>query len=128
MPGINARLIGVELYFDDLSAAKRFYGNVLGLSVSDEQADHHVQFDVGSAFLCLEKKGVEDYPSCDKAVIFLEVQNIEAAIESIGLDRIVRHESVVRHTSQRPWAVVHDPEGHNVLLMEALRSSTSQSH
>jgi predicted enzyme related to lactoylglutathione lyase len=119
VPGINARLIGVELYFDDLSAAKHFYGNVLGLPASDEEPDHHAQFDAGSAFLCLEKKGVEDYPSCDKAVIFLEVQNVEAAIESIGRDRIVRHESGSRHTSQRPWAVVHDPEGHNVLLMEA---------
>jgi predicted enzyme related to lactoylglutathione lyase len=119
VPGINARLIGVELYFDDLSAAKHFYGKVLGLPASDEEPDHHAQFDAGSAFLCLEKKGVEDYPSCDKAVIFLEVQNVEAAIESIGRDRIVRHESGSRHTSQRPWAVVHDPEGHNVLLMEA---------
>jgi predicted enzyme related to lactoylglutathione lyase len=127
VPGINARLIGVELYFDDLSAAKRFYGNVLGLPASDEQPDHHVQFDAGSAFLCLEKKGLEDYPSRDKAVIFLEVQNIEAAIESIGRERIVKHETGARHTSQRPWAVVHDPEGHNVLLMEASRPSTSQS-
>jgi predicted enzyme related to lactoylglutathione lyase len=120
VPGINARLVGVELYFDDLPAAKRFYQETLGLAVSGEQADHHAQFDTGSAFLCLEKKGVEDYPSRDKAVIFLEVQNIQAAIDMIGGERIVRYEPGARGT-RPPWAVLHDPEGHNVLLAEAPR-------
>ena len=31
---INARLVGVELYFDDLPAAKHFYQDTLGLSLS----------------------------------------------------------------------------------------------
>jgi len=84
MPNINARLVGLELYFEDLTAAKRFYEGTLGLILSGEQSGHHAQFNAGAAFLCLEKKGVEDYPSHDKAVVFLEVPSVEAAINAIG--------------------------------------------
>ncbi len=41
---INARLVGVELYFDDLPAAKHFYQDTLGLSLSGGSklsADYH---------------------------------------------------------------------------------------
>jgi predicted enzyme related to lactoylglutathione lyase len=117
MSSINARLVGVELYFDDLVAAKNFYEESLGLDIFSEQPGHHAQFDVGQAFLCLEKKGVEDYPSRDKAVIFLEVPSVQAAVETIGQKRFVHIERDAEST-RTPWAVLHDPEGHNVLLLE----------
>ena len=113
---VDARLAGVELYFDDLPAAKRFYSFIIGLTLSGEQPGHHAQFDVGPAFLCLEKKGVEDYPSRDKAVVFLEVPSVAAAVETIGRERIVRQAEVKSGTPA--WAVLHDSEGHNVLLLE----------
>ena len=116
MTKINARLAGVELYFDDLPAAKQFYENVLGLRVTGEDAGHHAQFDVDSTFLCLEAKGVENYPSLDKAVIFLEVPDLRAALESIGEHRILKRGNVEGRSA---WAVLHDPEGHNILLLEA---------
>jgi predicted enzyme related to lactoylglutathione lyase len=118
MANINARLVGLELYFEDLTAAKRFYEGTLGLILSGEQSGHHAQFNAGAAFLCLEKKGVEDYPSRDKAVVFLEVPSVEAAINAIGRDRILRFEPA-REGGRPAWAVLHDPEGHNVLLLEA---------
>ena len=123
MAKVNARLAGVELYFDNLPVAKQFYEEILGLRVMDEAAGHHVQFDGGSTFLCLEAKGAEDYPSLDKAVIFLEVSNLRDALNSIGEDRIVRQQSAA---DGRPsWAVLHDPEGHNVLLLEVAPSTRS---
>ena len=121
MSSINARLVGVELYFDDLVAAKNFYEGTLGLDIFGEQPGHHAQFNVGQAFLCLEKKGVEDYPSRDKAVIFLEVPNVQAAVEAIGRERFVHVENGDERT--QPWAVRRDSEGHNVLLLEAQRKS-----
>jgi len=121
MSSINARLVGVELYFDDLVAAKNFYEGILGLDIFSEQPGHHAQFDVGQAFLCLEKKGVVDYPSRDKAVIFLEVPNVQDAVEAIGRERFVHVETGDERTP--PWAVLHDSEGHNVLLLEAQRKS-----
>jgi len=46
----------------------------------------------------------------DKAVLFFEVHDLRAAVTTIGQDRLVQSESA--------WAVVHDPEGHNVLLLQ----------
>ena len=117
MVKVNARLAGVELYFDDLPAAKQFYAEVLGLPVQEEAAGHHVQLDGRSTFLCLEAKGGEDYPSLDKAVIFLEVPNLRDAIEVIGENRIVKQQP--SSEGRLAWAVLHDPEGHNILLLES---------
>ncbi len=106
----KTRFVGVELYFRDVAQARDFYRDVLGLALSGEQAEHHAQFDTGSAFLCLERKGSESYTSYDKAVLFFEVPDLASAIAKIGSDRFVHTEST--------WAVLHDPEGHNILLLQ----------
>ncbi|HEV2388641.1 MAG TPA: VOC family protein [Candidatus Acidoferrales bacterium] len=110
MTAISARYVGVELYFDDLERAKSFYTETLGLKVSEEEPGHHAKFDGDSGFLCLERKGVESYPSPDKAALFFEVADLAAAIVAVGKHSIVQ--------SGPRWAVLHDPEGHNVLLLE----------
>jgi len=115
MKDLGARLLGVELYFDDLEKAGDFYASVLGLNLAEMQPGHHAKFDTRGGFVCLEKRGVEDYPSADKAVIFLEVTGLRQAIERIGADRVVKCEA----GGERPWAVLHDPEGHNILLLQA---------
>ena len=107
---ISAQFVGVELYFDNLDAAKKFYIDVLGLKVSDEQPGHHAKFDSGAGFVCLERKGAESYPSQDKAVLFFQVNDLLAAVADIGEDRVVQ--------SGPGWAVLHDPEGHNIILLE----------
>ncbi len=111
MNTIAARFVGVELYFDDLKRARNFYIETLGLRVAEEQSGHHARFESGESFICLERKGAESYPSSDKAVLFFEVPDLEAAIEAIGRDRLAHAEA--------QWAVLHDPEGHNVLLLQA---------
>ncbi|PYX85606.1 MAG: hypothetical protein DMG68_17665, partial [Acidobacteria bacterium] len=109
MAAIEARFVGVELYFENLERAKKFYVEALGLKVSDEQAGHHAKFDSGAGFVCLERKGAESYPSKDKAVLFFEVPDLKSAISAIGQDQLVQ--------SEPTWAVLHDPEGHNILLL-----------
>ena len=110
MERIQARFVGVELYFENLERAKKFYIETMGLQVSDEQVGHHAKFDSGAGFVCLERKGAESYPSKDKAVLFFEVPDLRAAIAAIGLDRLVQSEGT--------WAALHDPEGHNILLLQ----------
>lgn len=110
MKEISARLVGVELYFGDLGRARSFYAETLGLKVSDEREAHYAKFDGATGFLCLERKGSESYPSRDKAVLFFQVPDLDAAISTLGQDRIVQ--------SAPGWAVLHDPEGHNVLLLQ----------
>lgn len=116
MPPIQAQLMGIELYFDNLENATKFYTDTLGLTITEEQAGHHAQFESAGRFICLERKGVESYPSKDKAVLFFAVPSLESAVAAIGREKFVHIEPA--------WAVLHDPEGHNVLLLE---SATQQS-
>jgi catechol 2,3-dioxygenase-like lactoylglutathione lyase family enzyme len=109
------RLLGVELYFEDLARARDFYCGVLGLSADEEQPGHFVKLGPEGGFLCLEARGLENYPSRDKAVVFFELTNLRSFVAAVGADRFVK----VELTASPPWAVLHDPEGHNVLLIES---------
>jgi predicted enzyme related to lactoylglutathione lyase len=107
---IAAKFVGGELYFDDLKRARAFYADVLWLQVLDEDETRYAKFEGGAGFVCLERKGSESYPSQDKAVLLFEVPDLAAAVAAIGEDRIVQREA--------KWAVLHDPEGHNILLLQ----------
>ena len=107
---IAARFVGVELYFSDLKRARGFYTEVLGLQVADEYDTRYAKFGGEAGFVCLERKGSESYPSQDKAVLFFEVPDLEAAVKAVGERHFVHRENT--------WAVLHDPEGHNVLLLQ----------
>jgi predicted enzyme related to lactoylglutathione lyase len=109
MKDISARLVGVELYFDDLDQARSFYTKTLGLKAAEEDANF-TKFEDGAGFHCLERKGCEPYPSLDKAVLFFQVPDLAHAISTIGEGQIIQ--------SKRSWAVIHDPEGHNVVLLQ----------
>ncbi len=104
------RFAGVELYFNDLDRARTFYREILGLEVSDEEPGHYTRFDSGAGFVCLERKGSEQYTSRENSVQNYEVEDLAAARKAIGEDRFVH--------SADGWAVLHDPEGYNVLLLE----------
>jgi len=65
----------------------------------------------------IRRKGVESYPSKDKAVVFFEVPDLQGTVETIGRDRFVQLNE--NASGQIAWAVLHDPEGHNVLLLQA---------
>lgn len=120
------RLLGVELYFDDLPRAKHFYQQTLGLQLAEEEVGHHAKFDGRSAFICLERKGAESHPSRDKAVIFLEVADLQSTVEAIGVKSFVGFGSQ-DETGRMLWAVMHDPEGHNILLVQAKGSQQTLS-
>jgi predicted enzyme related to lactoylglutathione lyase len=124
MKRLDARLAGVELYFDDLNCARNFYRGVLGLKLNEEERGRYSQFDTGTSFLCLERKAAESYPSRDKAVVFLEVDDLAAAVKKIGRKKFVHIES--RGKRRPSWAVLHDPEGHNILLLQMKRKQKSR--
>jgi predicted enzyme related to lactoylglutathione lyase len=112
---MEARFVGVELYFADLQRAKDFYTKTLGLAVDEEQSGHFVKLgNSNSGFICLERKGSESYPSSDKAVLFFEVDDLAAEVVVLGRELFVE--------IHPQWAVLHDPEGHKVLLLQ--RSET----
>jgi predicted enzyme related to lactoylglutathione lyase len=121
---LNVRLIGVELYLDDLQQGKKFYGDRLGLELLDEEEGHHVRFGAGEGFVCLEHKGSESYPSRDKAVVFLEVSNLADAVRCVGEEQIVA-KKLQGEGRRRPWAALHDPEGYNIVLVEVAAAQPS---
>jgi predicted enzyme related to lactoylglutathione lyase len=110
------RFVGVQLYFDDLETAKQFYRDTLNLEISDEEIGRYAKFREGSNFICLERKGAESYASLDKAVLFFEVSDLSAVMDALGKDKIIRSEP--EHPDRPAWAVIHDPEGHNILLLQ----------
>ena len=114
----QARLVGVELYFDNLPAARRFYQDTLGLELLEDESGHHAKLEGQSAFICLERKCTESYPSQDKAVVFFEVEDLQSTVQKIGVDRFAGFGPKDK-ADRIPWAVIHDPEGHNVLLLQA---------
>ena len=111
MAETGLRFVGVELYFDELEKAKSFYTDLLGLKVAEDSPGHFTKFKSKAGFVCLEHKGLENYPSHDKAVLFFETDDLEAAVASIGREKFLKVEPA--------WAVLHDPEGHNVLLLQS---------
>ena len=113
MSSIDAEFVGVELYCENLESARSFYTEVLGLRVTEQESGHHAKFDSRRGFICLEKKGLESYPSKDKAVLFFQVPDLKAAVRAVGEGNVVQSEGT--------WAVLHDPEGHNVILLEKSR-------
>jgi catechol 2,3-dioxygenase-like lactoylglutathione lyase family enzyme len=116
------RLLGLELYFDDVPRARDFYCGVLGLPLEEEKPGHHAKLGPQGGFLCLECKGVENYPSQDKGVIFLEVGDLQALVVRVGAGRFAK----VELGASPRWAVLHDPEGHNVVLIEAEAALTKR--
>jgi hypothetical protein len=49
--------------------------------------------------------------------LFFEVPDLAAVIDAIGKDRIVH--SAADSSGRPEWAVIHDPEGHNILLLHS---------
>jgi hypothetical protein len=105
---LDARLVGVELYFDDLQQGKQFSSNVIGFELPGEEEGHYARFDAGRSFACLERKRSEPYPSRDKAVLFLDVSNLADAVRCIGEEKIVATKPP-GEGRRPPWAALHDP-------------------
>src|SRR5262249_39250838 len=115
----NLGLVGVELYFEDLPRARAFYQEVLGLELAETQEGHHVKLMTPGGFICVDRQAVAVYLSADKAVVFFEVTKLSHALERIGADRVIRRS----RRGPDAWAVLPDPDGHNLLLVE--RTATS---
>ncbi len=100
---------------------------LLALNWPMNLASHFAQVAAGTSFVCLERKGSENYPSLDKAVLFFEVPDLAATVELLGPDRILRYEPAAK-SGRASWAVLHDTEGHNILLLHAPNRKSRKRH
>src|SRR5260370_42454135 len=113
MSGRQPRLAGVELYFDDVAKATRFYRETLGLRVRESDPQRHAMFGLAAGFLCLERKGCEDYPSADKAVVFIEVADLRAALAAVPRRQRLR---AARPAAPPRAPTPRDPAPHPLVL------------
>lgn len=74
MQPIHAQLIGIELYFDDLDKARKFYKDILGLTITEELADHRAQFESAGRFICLSARGLSRTPRKTRQFCSLKFQ------------------------------------------------------
>jgi hypothetical protein len=123
MPKDPIRLAGVELYFPAESEAVLLRRARFAAQRRDARPSRAVRH---QRRLCLPgAKGAEIFPSRDKAVVFLEVPDVVAAVRKIGQAHLVHIEMGAQGDSgsaaRASWAVLHDPEGDNILLLERPR-------
>ena len=83
----GARFVGVQLCFVDLQTARSLYAGVparLPKSKKGTTQSSRTKEDSSAS------KGVESYPSNDKAVLWFEVEDRQTSIAATGRDRQVR--------------------------------------
>ena len=111
----RAKLAGIELYFDDVPSATKFYRETLGFPLGRHGEGHRAKLEIGSQFLCLESKREDNDSAAAKTVVFVEIDDVRAVLERIG----PRHITGIDLGVPQPWAAIRDPEGHTVVLLQA---------
>jgi catechol 2,3-dioxygenase-like lactoylglutathione lyase family enzyme len=122
--GLDSVLLNVS----DLSRAKRFYGELLGLPlVAEPEADHVLVFVAGSTSLVVHAHGdfggspVPGPEDPGAVLLFLTVDDVDAATDELRAAGV----SVSAEPADQPWgqrtATVLDPDGHSIFLAGAVR-------
>jgi predicted enzyme related to lactoylglutathione lyase len=114
--------IWIGVIVDDLGAAKRFWGELLGLAVDHEDHDY-VSFTApdGRWFELVRRSTDPEYDDVRFQVAF-EVEDIERAVADLdarGIERIAG--PFLEHTE--PWAYFRDPEGNVFAIKTRTRGS-----
>jgi predicted enzyme related to lactoylglutathione lyase len=110
----NIAFVGIPV--TDLSRARKFYEQVLGLAVSEQMMDGKwIEYTVGDNTLAIANVGEEWNPSDQGTSAALEVENFDEAITQL------RNESArfVAEPFETPcchMAVVQDPDGNKLII------------
>jgi predicted enzyme related to lactoylglutathione lyase len=115
-------LEGIVLYSQDLDRAKAFYGDLLGLPVLLEEA-HVIHFDAGTVRLAIHRYPTGPAREAPEGFLVFAVENLEAAYEDLRQ----RGAEFLGPPATRAYgkvAYLHDPEGHEIGLLEEPREGT----
>lgn len=113
---------GIVLYSANLERAKAFYGDLLGLPLLLEEA-HVVHFDAGCVRLAIHRYPTEGRRETLEGFIVFAVNDLARAYEDLRR----RGAEFLGPPADRPYgrvAYLHDPEGHEIGLLEEPREGT----
>jgi catechol 2,3-dioxygenase-like lactoylglutathione lyase family enzyme len=117
---VVTQLDHVYYWVSDMERAVRFYREVLGLSLTNQEGDNWVVFDAGGRQFSLHRQ-VEGHPTTPGgATAVFSVEDLDRA-RSVLSDRGVRfgHEGDVAGYAR--FASFEDPDGNTVQLIEYAR-------
>jgi len=100
----------------DISRARKFYEEVLGLAVADEMmGDKWIEYAVGDNTLAIANVGEQWTPSDQGTGAALEVKDFDEAIKHLK-DQKVRFAAEPFETPCCHMAVVQDPDGNKLII------------
>jgi predicted enzyme related to lactoylglutathione lyase len=100
----------------DIARARKFYEEVIGLSVSDEMmGGQWIEYSVGDNTLAIANVGEQWTPSDEGTAAALEVEEFEEAVKHLK-DRQVRFAAEPFETPCCRMAVIQDPDGNKLII------------
>ena len=115
-------LEGIVWYSEDLDRARAFYRDVLGLPLLLDEG-HVIHFDAGTVRLAIHRCPPGDGREAPEGFLVFGVDDMTAAYEELSKRGAV----FLGAPAQRPYgrvAYLHDPEGHEIGLLEEPRPGT----
>ena len=110
----NIAFIGIPV--TDISRARKFYEEVLGLAVADEMmGGKWIEYAVGDNTLAIANVGEQWTPSDQGTGAALEVEDFDEAINHLK-DQKVRFAAEPFETPCCHMAVVRDPDGNKLII------------
>ena len=110
----NIAFVGIPV--TDLSRARKFYEQVLGLAVSEQMMDGKwIEYAVGDNTLAIANVGGEWKPSDQGTGAALEVEDFDEAINQLRNEG-VRFAAEPFETRCCHMAVVQDPDGNKLII------------
>ncbi|TLZ94689.1 MAG: hypothetical protein E6K04_01305 [Methanobacteriota archaeon] len=113
---------GIVLYSEDLDRARAFYRDVLGLPLLLDEG-HVIHFDAGTIRLAIHRCPPGQRREAPEGFLVFGVEDLAVVHEALRL----RGAEFLGPPANRPYgrvAYLHDPEGHEIGLLEEPRKGT----
>jgi predicted enzyme related to lactoylglutathione lyase len=112
----NIAFVGIPV--TDMTRARRFYEDVLGLVVADEMmSGNWIEYAVGGDTLAVANVGAHWAPSDQGTGVALEVENFDETVKRLK-DKQIHFAAEPFETPCCHMAVVQDPDGNKLIIHE----------
>jgi predicted enzyme related to lactoylglutathione lyase len=103
----------------NLASARKFWVEQLGFSITEQGPHRWFEIDAGGLRLRMDlQESNEILPTEPDPVIGLKVRSVEIALSSLAARGITEQAELLSGEMGR-YAVIHDPDGRAIVLMEA---------